>query len=751
MRPPRAMKSSEDSGCTGITGALPSRPPISTISPTFTGLAEGTTSLGNTVEISSLTADRTITANFSMAFFSASTAEKDLVPVRIRSARDKAYTLRLNTNDNYTGKAVNSGVTAYGENELWYLVGTKESFKIYNRVAGTSLHIVLAGTGEGSAASMNNTANNADYCLVTKDNGYAICPKGNTGQSFNMYGGAGADIKLYGAGDGGSIWTIEKMDVTKPLTLNVEVDLIWESSPRVAELTFTIDGLAGQTRILGSVEGQKLYIPTGATYEVSSMTYRGYTYNGCTEKAGVLTASYTANDERTLFYSPRDGHPYRIPAIATAANGDVFAICDYRPCGNDIGYGEVDIKCRISTDNGFSWGEEFFVADGKGGNTNEMTTGYGDAAIVADCQQNKLLVMMVAGRTVCHNGRWDKSKIGNKTADAVNRVARVYATYNEETKTWDWTQPEEVTDHIYSLFLDGETPTVTSMFIGSGKICQSRVVKKNEYYRLYCSMWTRDEGNRVIYSDDFGGTWNVLGTINDRPAAGGDEPKVEELPDGTVVLSSRKYSGRYFNLFTFDDNITLTLNNQNVPQLRVSGEFMQMLDEQAASTHADSRNAAQFLRQKIESARDFIHAIQQREQTLTRTMEAIIALQRPFFLEGDESLLRPLILKDVAEYTGYDISTISRATISKYVQTPFGIFPLRYFFSDGITNAEGEEVSVKEVHNIIKELVAAEDKVAPLTDEQLVEALAQRGFKVARRTIAKYRDQLHIPVARMRR
>lgn len=206
-----------------------------------------------------------------------------------------------------------------------------------------------------------------------------------------------------------------------------------------------------------------------------------------------------------------------------------------------------------------------------------------------------------------------------------------------------------------------------------------------------------------------------------------------------------------FIVEVFDDSITLSLNNQNTPQLRVSGEFIQMLDEQASSSNADSRNAAQFLRQKIESARDFIHAIQQREQTLTRTMEAIISLQRPFFLDGNESLLRPLILKDVAELTGYDISTVSRATIGKYVQTPFGIFPLRYFFSDGIANAEGEEVSIKEVHNIIKELVAEEDKTAPLTDEQLVSALAQRGFKVARRTIAKYREQLHIPVARMRR
>ena len=244
--------------------------------------------------------------------------------------------------------------------------------------------------------------------------------------------------------------------------------------------------------------------------------------------------------------------------------------------------------------------------------------------------------------------------------------------------------------------------------------------------------WTRDEVSDVI---------SELVKLNPRPGSAlydaMERSTTQIVPDFIVDV--------------FDENINLSLNNQNIPQLRVSNEFIQMLNEQAASSNADSRNAAQFLRQKIESARDFIHAIQQREQTLTRTMEAIIALQRPFFLEGDESLLRPLILKDVAEMTGYDISTISRATISKYVQTPFGIFPLRYFFSDGIANAEGEEVSIKEVHNIIKELVAGEDKHAPLTDEQLVAALSQRGFQVARRTIAKYREQLHIPIARMRK
>ena len=524
---------------------------------TFTGFAEGTTSLGNTVEIASLTTNRTITANFNMAFFSASTDAKDLVPVRIRSARNTTYTLRLNANDNYTGKAVNSGVTAYGENELWYLVGTKESFKIYNRVAGTGLHIVLAGTTGGSAASMNTTATNADFCLVVKDNGYAICPKANTGQSFNMHGGAGADIKLFGAGDGGSIWLIEKMDVTKPLTLNVEVDQVWESSPRVAELTLTIDGLAGQTRILGNVEGQALYLPVGATYEVSSMTYRGYTYNGCTENEGVLTASYTANDERTLFYSPRDGHPYRIPAIATAPNGDIFAICDYRPCGNDIGYGEVDLVCRVSSDNGVTWTEERTIADGLGHiNDGIWKMGYGDPAIVADRESNKVLVMSVCGNRTCWDGNYGE---GGENENP-NRISRLYIEHDGEK--WVYGQPEEVTYDIYPLFKnEGGEAYAASMFIGAGKICQSRVVKKGEYYRLYCAVWNvtktqRQHHNYVIYSDDFGKTWNVLGELGYENSASkwGNEPKVEELPDGTVVLSSRKYNGRYFNLFTFDDD-----------------------------------------------------------------------------------------------------------------------------------------------------------------------------------------------------
>lgn len=531
---------------------------------TFTGLVEGTTALGNTVEIASLEADRTITAGFSQAFFSESYGEKW---VRLQNCSNTEYWATME-NVTANGKGKTAKLDYADEKQLWCLVGTAESFVVYNKAAGENLALNVPLAGNATAYADGNqamlTADKGTWKLIEQDFGYALVPTvtfANNTMGINMYAGAGGYLKLYGTAESnkGSYWVIEMADVDNPLTLNVEVDKVWESSPRVAELTFTVNGKASTTRILGDVEGQKLYLPAGATYSVSSMTYRGYTYNECTNVDGVLTASYTANEERTLFYTPRDNHPYRIPAIATAPNGDIFAICDYRPCGGDIGNGDVDIVCRISSDNGVTWGNEIVLANGDGGSTNRMETGYGDPAVVVDRESNKILVMMVAGRTVCGESRWDASKIGVKDASLVNRAARIYGTYNETTSEWEWTQPEEVTDDIYKLFLDEDNnATVTSYFIGSGKICQSRVVKKGEYYRLYCSLWTRDNGNRVIYSDDFGGSWNVLGTIADRPAPNGNEPKCEELPDGTVILSSRVAGGRYFNIFTFDDETYTT-------------------------------------------------------------------------------------------------------------------------------------------------------------------------------------------------
>jgi len=201
-----------------------------------------------------------------------------------------------------------------------------------------------------------------------------------------------------------------------------------------------------------------------------------------------------------------------------------------------------------------------------------------------------------------------------------------------------------------------------------------------------------------------------------------------------------------------DGELVLTLYKGDIPDLHVSREYTQMLKEYSNKANTkDKKEAAQFIRSKIDAASSFINAIEQRNETLTRTMTAIIQQQRDFFLEGDEMALKPMTMNDIANITGYDVSTISRVCNSKYVQTEFGIFPLKHFFSESMTNTEGEEISTREIKTLLSELIGKEDKQAPLTDEQLCAALETHGYKIARRTVAKYREQLNIPVARMRR
>jgi RNA polymerase sigma-54 factor len=163
------------------------------------------------------------------------------------------------------------------------------------------------------------------------------------------------------------------------------------------------------------------------------------------------------------------------------------------------------------------------------------------------------------------------------------------------------------------------------------------------------------------------------------------------------------------------------------------------------------REAVQFVKQKLDSAQWFIDALRQRYETLQRTMQTIILLQRDFFLSGDESKLHPMILKDVAEHSGYDKSTISRVSNSKYVQTNFGIFPLKFFFSESTQNESGEEISTREVKQIMRETIEMENKHKPVTDEELTVLLKEKGYLIARRTVAKYREQMDIPVARLRK
>ena len=207
-----------------------------------------------------------------------------------------------------------------------------------------------------------------------------------------------------------------------------------------------------------------------------------------------------------------------------------------------------------------------------------------------------------------------------------------------------------------------------------------------------------------------------------------------------------------FLLDVADGNVYISLNNSHLPSLRVSEEYAQMLDAQAAGGDKQQRAAVQFLRQKIDAARNFISAVQQRERTMLSTMRAIASKQKDYFVSGgDEAMLKPMILEDVAKLAGCDISTVSRVGNSKYVQTPWGIYPLKYFFSDGVVKDDGTEQSVYELFRVIREIIEGEDKSDPLTDQALQERLSMQGYNVARRTVAKYREQLGIPVARLRK
>jgi RNA polymerase sigma-54 factor len=200
--------------------------------------------------------------------------------------------------------------------------------------------------------------------------------------------------------------------------------------------------------------------------------------------------------------------------------------------------------------------------------------------------------------------------------------------------------------------------------------------------------------------------------------------------------------------------LTVQLNNSNIPELRVSNTYNELFktySERKPGKNNGLRDAVTFAKQKIDSARWFIDAIRQRHQTLLTTMRAIVDFQRDFFTEGDETYMKPMILKDIADITGFDISTISRVSNSKFVQTEFGVFPLKYFFSESMTNDSGEEVSTREIKKILADCIDQEDKKKPLNDDSLVDVLKTKGYLIARRTVAKYREQLNIPVARLRK
>jgi RNA polymerase sigma-54 factor len=231
--------------------------------------------------------------------------------------------------------------------------------------------------------------------------------------------------------------------------------------------------------------------------------------------------------------------------------------------------------------------------------------------------------------------------------------------------------------------------------------------------------------------------------------------RLNPKPGGNYSSGSQAENFIIPDFYVVNNNgkLELSLNSRNAPALRVSEGYRDMMKEYEKGSKKDKRQkeAVTFIRQKIDAARWFIDMIQQRQATLMNTMGAILQHQQAFFLSGDETTLRPMILKDIAEITGLDISTVSRVANSKFVQTEFGNFRLKYFFSESLSTDSGEEVSTKEVKKILLDFVEAEDKHKPLSDDLLTEMLQGKGYNIARRTVAKYREQLNIPVARLRK
>lgn len=268
----------------------------------------------------------------------------------------------------------------------------------------------------------------------------------------------------------------------------------------------------------------------------------------CQHNVGNKTASsdVAPRDSQTYLFVTKDLPYYRIPAIAMTRKGTLVAVADYRYGGTDIGWGTVELHCRTSADNGLTWSEaqEFTHGDKDMDTHPNYNAAYGDPCIVADRTSDRILVMSCSGNTPFYAG----------TRELHQGIARFYST--DEGKTWS--DPDYLQDEIYGLFDNSERGPIRSMFIGSGKIHQSRFVRVGKYYRLYCSVLAKDKDgvncNFVLWSDDFGGTWKVLGDIN-IPAIpnNADEPKVEEFPDGRVICSSRVTGGRYFNIFTYTD------------------------------------------------------------------------------------------------------------------------------------------------------------------------------------------------------
>ena len=591
-------------------------------------------------------ADKTIVANFTENFFSNTYGEKWL---HVNFSSNPSFCWTLDKADDYSGKQpYNRAADISAENKLWCFVGTPSSFKIYNKVAGESLALTSStAISDGTVTSMANASSaiswklGKDYIASASAAGYTFAPASSaTSMAINSYGGTNAPLSYWNASGAGSHWMVEDASAKFGLSLDgLDAGIFSETVARVGKLKVDY----GLSSSIANIDANSLsspmtcYIPGGSSVTCSvSDIYYGFSFSGFTygDKANVETFtekltsdglsvkarfSYDAEDgNRYIFYDKDSyGVPYRIPAITTAKNGDVIAVSDRRYCGSDIGNGHIDIVGRVSKDNGRSWSSDFILMDGTG-KGGAADCGYGDAAIVADRESNRVLVIACAGNV----------NYPNSTYTNPLRTVRQYGSLVDGE--WIWEAPKDITDDIYTTLFKGNA---NKLFFGSGRICQSTKVKVGNYYRLYAAVLTSGsnlggEGNIVLYSDDFGATWEALGSASSLCCKGGNEPKVEELPNGSVLLSSRKSYGRYFNVFTFTDaasasgswstavqshqatgGISFGANSCNgeiymVPAVRTSDKAAVVLALQSIPT-ADSRSDVKIYYKELSSLSDY--------------------------------------------------------------------------------------------------------------------------------------------------
>ncbi len=491
--------------------------------------------------------------------------------VRITSAENSNYSWDAVLESSYI--PMTNTNDAGSEAQLWCIVGTEDSCMIYNRMLGESYALTTntVPVSNGTYVSLVPTQNARPWKVVdtyAESLGYIFRDREETGNyGVNMYGGAGMrDLRYFTSGstNTGSFWKISDASIEISFTI-AGLDSISGVCPYVGNIACSEGTIRVTDKNFNTgAWTKKLYVSEGGNLTLSSTAvgtgfeFKGFSVNGGATtntvkvaKTGsvdiVATYENTNPGVRYLYFNgiERDpiGVPYRIPSIACAPNGDLLAFNDRRYSGGDIGSGHLDVVGRISNDNGKTWNEDINWFDGT------SSWGYGDPAAVCDRDSNICLLVSCSGNTMFPNG-------------TLSRHQGMAHCILVPDGTGNWVRSEEIGDMAEDIYIGTFASNVKSMFIGSGRIAQSRIIKKDKFYRLYCSVLAIKEsnsawGNYVIYSDDFGKTWSVLGGYDSFHATG-NEPKCEELPDGSVLISARNSYGRNINIFYYTNQKNAT-------------------------------------------------------------------------------------------------------------------------------------------------------------------------------------------------